>query len=98
MIDPAKQASSLITDVLLSSLSLHLHIERLELHSLSKSRVEPGQDWASRVDLIAELALVLELLHVIELNVSLRGLIRLTLDFRNGAKDLFLLLTHLSLL
>ena len=98
MIDSAKQASSLITNVLLSSLSLHLHIKGLEFHRLSESRVEPRQDWAGRVNLIAELALVLELLHVIELNVSLRDLIRLTIDFRDGAKDLLLLLTHLSLL
>jgi len=84
--------------VLLSSLSLHLHIEGLELHRLSESRVEHRQDWAGRVDLIAELALVLELLHVIEFNVCLRNLIRLTLDIRNGAKDLLLLLTQLCVL
>jgi hypothetical protein len=41
MVDSAQQASALITDVLLSSLSLHLHIEGLELHRLSESRVKP---------------------------------------------------------
>ncbi len=41
MIDSSKQASALITNVLLSSLSLHLHIEGLEFHRLSESRVEP---------------------------------------------------------
>lgn len=41
MIDSTKQASALITDVLLASLSLHLHIEGLKLHWLSKSCMEP---------------------------------------------------------
>ena len=98
MIDSAKQASALITDVLLLSLSLHLHIEGLEFHRLSESGVEPWQDWAGRIDLIAELALVFELLHVIEFNVNLSGLIRFTLGIRDGAKYFLLLFTHLSLL
>jgi len=60
----------------------------LEFYRLAEGRVETRYYGACGVDLVAELALVFVLLHIIELDV-----LHLSLLFVDTVKDLLLLLT-----
>lgn len=97
VIDSTEESSTLITDVLLSTLSLHLDIQGLELDRLTEGRMETRKDRACRVDFIAEFALVLVLLHVIELVAGSQGVLWV-LNLRDCVKHLFLLFAHFGLL
>ena len=96
MINATHKLDSFLTDMLGIADPLDLHIHWLKLNWLSKCRMEARHYGACRVDLVAELAFVLVLLHIVKFDFILSH--ALFIIIVDGTEDFFLLFNTLSLL
>lgn len=92
VVNSSHKFNALLADMVDITNAFKFNIHGLKFNWLSKGGIKAWNNWTGGVGLIAKLAFVFILLHIIEVGLTLKFIL-----FIDGSKYLFLVITYLSL-